>query len=86
MDSVFLAKSVSLQLRVHKAIVSKVKCTQYDDGEDSGDDLSSSNISGDHALASRQSKKCPQKHGGFWPNLHHYDVVSPLFQDLPLTK
>ena len=39
MDSVFSAKSVSLQLRVHKAIVSEAKRAQYDDGEDSGDDL-----------------------------------------------
>ena len=34
-----------------------------------------SSISGDRALASRQSKKCPQKHGGFWPNLRHFDVI-----------
>ncbi len=41
--------------------------------------LNYSNISGDRAcdraLASRQSKKCPQKHGGFWPNLRHFDVI-----------
>ncbi len=41
--------------------------------------LSSTNISGGRALASRQSKMCRQKHGGYWPNLRHYDVVSPLF-------
>ena len=38
------------------------------------------NISGDRALASRQSKKCRQTHGGFWSKIRHYDVVSPLFQ------
>ncbi len=41
--------------------------------------LSSTNISGDRAVASRQSKKCPQKHGGFWPNLRHFDVTIDLF-------
>jgi hypothetical protein len=31
------------------------------------------NISGDRALIPRQSKMCDQKHGGFLPNLHHFD-------------
>ena len=38
-DSIFSAGTVTLQLRVHKATVSEVKRAQYDDGEDSGDDL-----------------------------------------------
>ncbi len=41
--------------------------------------LSSTNISGDRALASRQLKICTQKHGGFWPNLRHFDVTIDLF-------
>ncbi len=30
-----------------------------------------SSISGDRALASRQSKMCRQKHGRFWPKIRH---------------
>ncbi len=30
-------------------------------------------------LASRQSKMCRQKHGGFLPNLRHFDVTIDLF-------
>ena len=41
--------------------------------------LSSTNISGDRALASRRSKMCDQKHGGFWPNIRHFDVTIDLF-------
>ena len=37
-------------------------------------------ISGDRALIPRQSKKCPQKHGGFWPKIRHFDVIIiPIF-------
>ena len=32
-------------------------------------------ISGDRALIQSQSKKCPQKHGGFWPKIRHFDVI-----------
>ncbi len=41
--------------------------------------LTSTNISVDCALASRQSKKCLQKHGRFWPNLRHFDLTIDLF-------
>ena len=27
------------------------------------------------ALIQSQSKKCPQKHGGFWPKIRHFDVT-----------
>ena len=37
--------------------------------------LSSTNISGDRALIQSQSKKCPQKHGGFLPKIRHFDVT-----------
>ena len=36
-------------------------------------------ISGDCALIPRQSTNCNQKHGGFWPTLHHFDVTIPYF-------
>ena len=37
-------------------------------------------ISGDRALIQSQSKKCPQKHGGFWPKIRHFDVIIiPIF-------
>ena len=32
-------------------------------------------ISGDRALIQSQSKKCPQKQGGFWLKLRHFDVT-----------
>ena len=32
-------------------------------------------ISGDRALIQSQSKKCPQKHGGFLPKIRHFDVT-----------
>ena len=42
-------------------------------------------ISGDCALIPRQSTNCNQKHGGFWPNLRHFDVS--LFScRTPLTR
>ncbi len=45
------------------------------------------NISGDRALASGQSKMCDRKHGGYWPNLRHFDVTIDLFLwRIPLTK
>ena len=35
----------------------------------------------------RQSANCNQKHGGFWPNLRHFDVTISLFPcRTPLTK
>ena len=44
-------------------------------------------ISGDCALIPRQSTNCNQKHGGFWPNLRHFDVTISLFScRTPLTK
>ena len=44
-------------------------------------------ISGDCALIPRQSTNCNQKHGGFWPNLRHFDVTVSLFScRIPLTK
>ena len=37
-------------------------------------------ISGYRALIPRQSKKCPQEHGGFWPKIRHFDVIIiPIF-------
>ena len=32
-------------------------------------------ISGDHARIQSQSKKCPQKHGGFLAKIRHFDVT-----------
>ena len=46
--------------------------------------LSSTNISGDRALIPRQSKKCPQKHGGFWPKIRHFYVTNLWYR--PLTS
>ena len=44
-------------------------------------------ISGDCALIPRQSTNCNQKHGGFWPNLRHFDVTVSLFScRTPLTR
>ena len=44
-------------------------------------------ISGDCALIPRQSTNCNQKHGGFWPNLRHFDVTVSLFScRIPLTR
>ena len=44
-------------------------------------------ISGDCALIPRQSTNYNQKHGGFWPNLRHFDVTISLFScRTPLTK
>ena len=44
-------------------------------------------ISGDCALIPRQSTNCNQKHGGFWPNLRHFDVTVSLFScRTPLTN
>ena len=44
-------------------------------------------ISGDCALIPRQSTNCNQKHGGFWPNLRHFDVTISLFScRTPLTN
>ena len=44
-------------------------------------------ISGDCALIPRQSTNCNQKHGGFWPNLRHFDVTVSLFScSTPLTR
>jgi hypothetical protein len=40
--------------------------------------LSYTYISGDRASIPRQSKMCDQKHGGFWPNLRHFDVTIDL--------
>ena len=37
-------------------------------------------ISGDLALIQSQSKKCPQKHGGFFAKKRHFDVIIiPIF-------
>ena len=45
------------------------------------------NISGDCALIPRQSTNSNEKHGGFWPNLRHFDVTISLFScRTPLTK
>ena len=46
--------------------------------------LSSTNISGDRALIPRQSKKCRQKHGGFWPKIRHFYVTNLCYR--PLTS
>ena len=44
-------------------------------------------ISGDCALIPRQSTNCNKKHGGFWPNLRHFDVTVSLFScRTPLTR
>ena len=44
-------------------------------------------ISGDCALILHQSTNCNQKHGGFWPNLRHFDVTVSLFScRTPLTR
>ena len=44
-------------------------------------------ISGDCAPIPRQSTNCNQKHGGFWPNLRHFDVTVSLFScRTPLTR
>ena len=40
--------------------------------------LSSTNISGDRALIPRQSKKCPQKHGGFLPKISELYIYGRL--------
>ena len=44
-------------------------------------------IYGDCALIPRQSTNCNKKHGGFWPNLRHFDVTVSLFScRTPLTR
>ena len=44
-------------------------------------------ISGDCALILCQLTNCNKKHGGFWPNLRHFDVTISLFScRTPLTK
>ena len=43
--------------------------------------------SGDCTLIPRQPTNCNKKHGGFWPNLRHFDVTVSLFScRTPLTR
>ena len=46
--------------------------------------LSCTNISGDRALIPWQSKKCPRKHGGFWPKILHFYITNLWYR--PLTS